>query len=177
MADALTLYLDDIDHLFNAPPFNLHSAYPRSISGMDSIIQYLQPSTRRQEKFDVIISLPAEQITPELPERVREVVHQYAAQKIDEMEHELAVLRWSGLRSLRVGLGILALFLALAALVTRFNTLPFWLTNLTSQALTIIGSVSLWHPAEALLFDWVPLARQKRIYSFIQTLAFEVKAR
>lgn len=177
MAEALTIYLDGIDHLFNAPSFDLHSAHPRSISGIDSIIQYLQPSTRRQEKFSVTIYLPAEQITPELPERVRGAVQQFTAQKIDAMEHELAVLHWSGLRSLRVGLGILALFLALAALVTRANSLPFWLTNLTSQALTIIGSVSLWHPAEALLFDWVPLARQKRIYRFIQTLAFEVKAR
>jgi hypothetical protein len=168
MAEALALYLDEIDHLFNAPPFDLHSAHPRSISGIDSIIQHLQPSTRRQEKFTVIIYLPAEQIAPELTEQVRGAMQQFTAQKIDAMEHELAVLR--------VGLGILALFLALAALVTRANSLPFWLTNLTSQALTIIGSVSLWHPAEAILFDWVPLARQKRIYQFIATLDFEVKA-
>lgn len=176
MAEALALYLEEIDHLFNAPTFDLHSEYPRSVSGMDSIIQHLQPSTRRQEKFSVTIYLPAEQMSPELPERVRGAVQQFAAQKIDAMEHELAVLRWNGLRSLRVGLGILALFLALAALVTRANMLPFWLTNLTSQALTIIGSVSLWHPAEVLLFDWVPLARQKRIYQFIAGLEIEVKA-
>ena len=83
MAEPLTLYLDDIHHLFNAPEFDLFSAQPRKVSGIDSIIEHVK-LVRHEAPFEVTIILPAAQITPELPEQVRWAVKQFSEQKIIE---------------------------------------------------------------------------------------------
>jgi hypothetical protein len=175
MAEPLALYLNSIHELFNAPEFDPFSPHPRSISGMDSIIEHVKPAFHEQP-FAVTIFLPAAQITAELPEQVQWAVQQFSEQKISTMNHELESLRWRGVRALRSGLGILGLFLLLAALAGQAAFLPPWLSTLLSEALTIIGSVSLWHPAEMLLFDWSPYWHAKRVYRLIAALHIEIKA-
>lgn len=61
-----------------------------------------------------------------------------------------------------LGLAILALFLALAALV-ELSFEPSAVRNAVEEGLTIIGWVAIWRPIEALLYDWWPLVIQRRI--------------
>jgi hypothetical protein len=66
-----------------------------------------------------------------------------------------------GQLTLAVGLVVLTVFLTLAEL-TRF--LPAsTLRQILREGLVITAWVAMWRPLEVLLYDWWPLARQRRI--------------
>lgn len=174
MTDEITLHMDDIRHLFNAPEFDPFSPNARSASGIDTIIESLKPRQLTRSLRAVVV-LPAPQVTPDLPDQVRAAVARFTQQKIDEMDHELASLRWRGLKALQSGLILLAVCLLLATLTDQAEFLPDRLRTFLGEGLTIVGWVSLWHPAETLLFDWWSPWREKRLYRFIKTMDFDVK--
>jgi len=171
----ITLYLDDIQHLFNAPGFDLSAAHPRTVSGIDTIFAHMRLHLK-QHDFKATLILPSEQITPDLAERVHAGLRIYARQKIEQADQELASRHILGTRSLLYGIGFLAVCLLIAVLAQQATFLPNWLSGLISNAFTIIGSVSLWHPAESFLFDWFPPTRDKLIYSRVEKMDIEIKA-
>jgi hypothetical protein len=176
MPHEITLHLNDVHHLFNAPEFDLFSPHPRSVSGIESIMQELKPMRLQTgDALHTSIVLPPEQITPDLPQQIRAAVARYTEQKIREMDGELASLRTRGFRALRTGMLFLGACLLLGALAERAEFLPHWLSSFLYNGFTIIGWVSLWHPAEAVLFDWAPYWLDKRLYRRIAAMEIEIK--
>ncbi len=74
-----------------------------------------------------------------------------------------------------IGLITLIVCLSLAQLIDSVKLVPR-ITNIASVSLMIIGWVAMWHPIEALLYDWVPIREQRQYFDKIASLGVEVVA-
>jgi hypothetical protein len=72
------------------------------------------------------------------------------------------------------GLVLLMLFLAIAALAETYLAAGPWTRALT-EGLTIVGWVAIWRPVEALLYDWWPLAAERRVQVRLLEAAISVR--
>jgi hypothetical protein len=162
----VNLHLADINHMFTAPEFDLESPHWIPSSGIDYAVSQLKP-TRLREPLRLTAFLPAEKVEPILVEKTRAMLRRYCQYRINAAHDELASLRWQGLKALQSGLILLAICLSLSALTGSAETLPETLRNLLSESFVIAGWVSMWHPAELLLYAWWPIWREIRIYQHI----------
>jgi hypothetical protein len=175
MTEPYILYLDDIEHLFVAPDFNWRSAHPRETSGIEAL--FLQLQLQSQPLPDkLLIYLPADQVTPELTQQVEAGINRYATMKIKNCSEALTLLRRRGLRGLLYGITFLIICGLIAYTATIVPGLPLWLSGFIYNGFSIIGWVSLWHPTEALLYDWFEPWRDRRLSRHMETMALEIKA-
>ena len=72
-------------------------------------------------------------------------------------------------------IGFITLFTCLS-LAQFISSLDYNLviTNIISTGLVIIGWVAMWHPIEALLYDWWPIREQRRYFDKIATTSIDV---
>lgn len=72
-----------------------------------------------------------------------------------------------------VGLVTLIICLSLAQFLDSIRIFPS-VTNVLSVSFVIIGWVAMWHPIEALLYDWWPIYEQRQYFDKIAKLDVEV---
>jgi hypothetical protein len=84
-------------------------------------------------------------------------------------------LRWQAIKATQTGLLVLTLALLGAAAADGAESLPDTLRSLISESLIIAGWVSMWHPAELILYAWWTPWRQIRIYERIQQMEVSVE--
>lgn len=101
---------------------------------------------------------------PEPPLPVEVIVHAVRS----HFEHEHARLGRQlrqhvrrGQLFLLVGLSVLVVFLSLAELTVLLSAVHA--RQILREGLVIIGWVAMWRPLEVLLYDWWPLAQQRRL--------------
>ncbi len=72
-------------------------------------------------------------------------------------------------------IGIVTLFLCMSAAqwVSTIPQVP-GITNIASMSFVIIGWVAMWHPIEALLYEWWPIREQRRYFDKISRLDVEI---
>ena len=73
-----------------------------------------------------------------------------------------------------IGLVTLIVCLSLANLIDSQKEFPR-VTSIASVSLIIIGWVAMWHPIEALLYDWWPIREQRQYFDKIASLEVEVR--
>lgn len=95
-------------------------------------------------------------------EEVPRAIGAFFAWRADRAAHELRQLRARGRRSLLVGLGFLALCLALGEGVVRTFSMGA-VTEVLQEGLIIGGWVALWRPLDTLLYEWWPIRRRERL--------------
>jgi hypothetical protein len=69
----------------------------------------------------------------------------------------------SGRKALLIGLLILSLCLFLAWYFT-YHVTQRPMTRLIQESFVILGWVSMWKPIEIFLYEWLPLARRRRLF-------------
>jgi len=74
---------------------------------------------------------------------------------------------------LLIGLVALTAFLTLAELTAGLREVPF--AHAVPEGLVIIGWVTMWRPLEGLLYDWWPLAQERRMMQRIASAVVEVR--
>jgi hypothetical protein len=158
------------------PDYDPFDATAREQSGMNELVEALKPTGLR-DPLHTVLTLPANQVDAALADRVREAVTRYCRARIAENRNELASLRWQGLKSLQTGVLFLGLCLFLSAAVDGAEVIPDSLRRLGSEGFLIAGWVSMWHPAELLLYAWWPYWRQIRVYQHIMNMEMSVLAR
>ncbi len=112
---------------------------------------------------------------PQLPDDVvLDAIREHLRYEFERAQARLAT-HWQRTRYLlAVGLSVLALFLALAEfLAKRLDDGP--LRQISREGLVITGWVAMWRPLEALLYDWWPLLRAKRL--LVQVLGANLELR
>jgi hypothetical protein len=72
-----------------------------------------------------------------------------------------------------IGLVALVACLSLAQFIDSLKISPR-LTSTASVSLIIIGWVAMWHPIEALLYDWWPIREQRQYFDKIAQLEIEI---
>jgi hypothetical protein len=163
----IRLSLNSIDELFEPPEGTPFSPAWLDRSGMDYIADVLK-TRRLPHRVRAVLRIGH---APEhSADDVQEAIARYAQAKIDEAKREIASQRWQALKSLQTGLGVLLLALLAAAGMDSAEFLPETLRSLIAESLLIAGWVSMWHPAELILYAWWTPWRQIRIYERLQQM-------
>lgn len=110
--------------------------------------------------------------TPIPTEVIREAVRVFFEGEISRLNRRLRQHLRTGQFALGGGLVILAVFLALAEM-TRFLG-EGTLRQILREGLVIIGWVAMWRPLDVLLYDWLPLSRERKLFARIAGAEIEV---
>ena len=108
-------------------------------------------------RFEIVV--PASDLSRE--GEVREALHQHFHNEVASLSEGIREILCNGWASARIG-GALALFLLLISeglLLLNERMLPEFL----SRGLVIVAWVALWHPAELLVYDHLPLRKQRKL--------------
>jgi hypothetical protein len=155
---AIRLRLRDLAQLFNSL-----DPSPFVDRDLDADAEEFITSWARELPAGRELELVIELAQPAPPERlagVEDAIRRYFATRADIKQLEFRQLMRRGRLSLAVGSIFLALCLFLVGLVTKSNLGEPG--AILAEGLTICGWVALWRPLEIYLFDWWPLAEERR---------------
>jgi hypothetical protein len=125
--------------------------------------------------LEILIHLPPEQAASEkAPELAAAVNGWFDGRAREERQAMLALFRDG-----RIGLlfGFVALAFCLFLSWTIGQRFEGAFPRTLQESLVIIGWVVIWRPAEIFLYDWLPIARRKRLYQRLAEARVAIRAR
>jgi hypothetical protein len=121
----------------------------------------------------VEVSRPTPLRDPGTP--VQEAVHVFFARRAETAGRELRALLRRGRTSLVIGLVFLTVCVLAGDLAaTRMN--DGRLADVLREGLTVAGWVAMWRPMEIFLYNWWPLASDRRLYARLSDMPVQVQA-
>ena len=106
---------------------------------------------------------------------VQEAVHVFFARRAETAGRELRALLRRGRTSLVIGLVFLTACVLTADFVgTRLH--DGHLAGVLREGLTVAGWVAMWRPMEIFLYNWWPLASDRRLYTRLSRMPVDVTA-
>lgn len=165
--DDITLRLDRVERLFQPTPFDWEHPQLPAGPAIESVVENFRSKRLPSDATRFVIKLTSQPVTPMLQADCANALREFCRQQAEASRQAVRNFRRAGWLSLRVGMTLLAPALALSAMFDHFQPLPAVFNRLFSEGFLIIGWVVLWHPIEALLYDWVAPHRTARIYERI----------
>ena len=172
-----TMTVDDLHHLFDAPPADPLDGIFGDQSGFDLLLQQLKREKLPREPLRWTIVAPAEQAGPEMQDRVRAAVKACAATRMRALEVDRLLHRRELKQALRVGGLFLVVCLILSAVVDQLSGMPPFVQTLLRESLLIAGWVGLWHPLDLLLYAWWPLRYRRALLTYVAAAEVRLVAR
>lgn len=151
-------------------PFRERDLDPQFVTYVLSMIEEFPIRTKMKMR---IISSDSQDINSENILVIKEAIRSYFLYEANLARSKLRKrLRTARFFSM---IGIFSLFvsLSLAQLINSIKLFPS-ITEIVSVGLVIIGWVAMWHPIEALLYDWWPIREQRLYFEKIARLEVEV---
>jgi hypothetical protein len=177
----IVIRLDSIDQLFNAPDMNPFSEEEVDVLGEPALLRavrrLLSHHIRNWEGMQLVLELPADQITPGLEQQTEQALRRYSAAKIEDNH---LTIRLGRNRSL-IGLGmvtvisIVVIGLAYLLFSTIWAGAADGVKTLVAASISVFVWVILWDPMEKLLFDWVAPHMENTILRRIPTLDIVIR--
>lgn len=178
---SVTLPLQRIDELFNAPdanPFSTHEVEILGESGMDCIkkrVARILP--RRPDSLSVTLQLPPEEITPGLAERTSHAIQRYCSDRIANNRLQRGLVMQRSRRQFTgaiLGTAVALLVMALLA-INPLGLLPDVLRGilavLSAFAIAVLVFDGLW----SLVFDWVPFVQDNTVYTILMGMELAIE--
>lgn len=103
---------------------------------------------------------------------LREAVHRFFAGRAVATRRRLRRLFRVGRTSLGIGLSVLAIFTAVAQLVTQPASGGFG--RIVHESLSIGGWVAMWRPLDVFLYDWWPIRAEARLFDRLAVMPVRV---
>lgn len=159
---SIELQVTSLDQLFNSlDPF------PFRERDLDkSAEEYIVSWARELPSFaaiDIVIHLPAVETKHWHEQEVKDAFRHYFDYRAEIVGRAFRELFRIGRRSLAIGVVVLLASVGLSEFTQRsFGHQGF--AAIFSEGLIILGWVANWRPLEILLYDWWPIARQRRLY-------------
>jgi hypothetical protein len=142
----------------------------RSESGADEIVNELLGRSRVQRRARIVVTLPAEQITPGIAETLHAALRRYCEARLARVQRETEVTWRQGLRSLGSGSILFLVGLLLSTGFLEPDVPQFWQDLLGNGVFLVIGWVGLWYPLDLLFFARQPLKREAQIVQAISRM-------
>ena len=101
-------------------------------------------------------------------------IHQHFVRKVGLASRELQALLRRGWISLAIGLAFLIALLGASEIVTLRLSAGAFVTVLR-ESLVIGGWVAMWRPLEIFLYDWWPIAGQRRTYAVLSRVPIRIQ--
>jgi hypothetical protein len=125
--------------------------------------------------FQIIVHLPEGEAQKARERGLQSAIGNYFEYRAGMLERDLRDLFRTGRRSLAIGVGVLAVCIALSQIVRA--ALPQWaLGGLLSEGIIIFGWVANWRPAEILLYDVWAVRRRLDLYRRLAEARVELKS-
>ena len=147
----------------------------RSESGADEIVNELLGRSRVQRRARIVVTLPAEQITPRTAETMHAALRRYCEARLARVQRETEVAWRQGLRSLGSGSILFLVGLLLSTGFLEPDIPQFWQDLLGNGVFLVIGWVGLWYPLDLLFFARQPLKREAQIVQAISQMPLSVQ--
>lgn len=104
---------------------------------------------------------------------LKDAIHEYFSQRAAGARRSLRELFSRGRTSLGIGLGFLALSIAISdALGTYFQ--GSGLAEILRESFLIGGWVAMWRPLEVFLYDWWPIRADSRLYDRLAAMPVRI---
>lgn len=128
----------------------------------------------RETPCRIVVHVP--QAHAERPEagHVDDAMTAHFSKSAESITRDLHELFRIGRTSLLIGLAALAVCTVGASVVSTMASAP--LDSFISEGLIIVGWVANWRPIEIFLYEWWPLAQQRRLRQRIAAAKVEVRA-
>lgn len=105
---------------------------------------------------------------------IETAIHQHFARKVGLASRELRTLLGRGWISLAIGLAFLVALLGLSEYAAS-RLPPGAFVDVLRESLVIGGWVAMWRPLEIFLYDWWPIAGQRRTYRVLSRLPIAIQ--
>lgn len=148
--------------LFELPSTDLFSEYRNWLTGVEQAISELKAFSLRTREVVLRISLPADEITPDLADAMRRGLTRYCAGRGRYNRNEVRAMRHDGFNALFIGLLLLALGLLGSDLFTRDTENELAQTFLGNGIFLVLAWVGLWYPLDTLVFAARPYQREDK---------------
>jgi hypothetical protein len=122
----------------------------------------------------LLVHLPRHEAAAATAGGLPEAVHNYFRYREQQLRLDILRMLRFGLVSFLIGVAFLALCLGLRGWLLSGQ--PRADRGGIAEGLLILGWVALWRPTEALLYDWWPLLRQRRLMRRLADIPVEVHA-
>ena len=168
--ETIDLYLTDINNFFQARQIDPFLGENIGESGIDQLIDTMNASSRPEMKIRTIaVHLPEPMIGTAQAARLPAAVTNYCDAQIRMAAQKKREVFLEGRKALWIGLVFWGICLALSVVLEGlFAGSPF--ARLFGEGFIIAGWVCLWHPAELLLYEWRPFAREMKRYQQIKSM-------
>lgn len=181
-SEPIRLAVATVANLFNAPDVDPYSQRETDIlgeAGIDRLLLQLQLHPRRKPAEEtLVVTLPADQITPDLQAKLTGAILRYCTTHIEDNRLQIRLSRMQH----TVGMGLvllislIAIAIAFFLISTLFAGAPQVVQGMIYASTSVFVWVILWDPLEALLFDWAMPARQNRALERLMAMKIEVEA-
>lgn len=173
----ITLHLQQIQHLFQAPELDPFTGQDHSLSGLEQILNELEPQPSSHQVHTTILLSQADfpENLSQLEQTCQTMLQKYCDRKIHQISNEMLASRQQGWTVLKIGLFFLTICLLISTFFSKLDSLPEFLQRLLSEGFLIAGWVGLWYPIELLLYDWWPYWREKQLYQQIRAMELDIK--
>ena len=177
---SFTFELNSISDFLRAPkpsdPFSENEMLYTGESAVERMKRQLRPGPL-PPTLHITLLLPANQITPDLPQKVRSALDRFCLSIIQDNQNEQRLKRFKGLRASIQGLIFLAVCLFISALFAShfLSFIPPFLDGVFSEGFNIIGWIALWHPVEGFLYDNAPLKHENDLLHLLQRASIVIQ--
>jgi hypothetical protein len=164
----ISLSLSSPEEMFVLAPADLFSEYRNFMTGLEYCISVLR-SGRSRGPVRIEMSLPPDQISEGLDQRVRRTLNRYCEFRISYNQRERRAVRLDGLFSLMIGLPLVVLGFVLVIVKSS-------IVGATGNANLVVDSggwvlvwVGLWFPLDTLLFTPLAYGRENSVLKRLRT--------
>ncbi len=165
------LYLSRLAYFFETPLLDPFAGDSIDESGIDQLLDTMKARPRGAPHLKrIVLHLPPDEITPDLPQRLKAAIATYCGVQERLSQQKVRDIRLQGRRALFIGFVVWALCLLFSTLSESVFSRYSLQGRLLGEGFLIAGWVSLWRPAELLLYDWWPFAHEAKLYARINAM-------
>ena len=176
VGEDIIVALDRPAELLSVEPKAMLERNARIEPGVDEIVNELLGRSNVQRRARIVVTLPAEQITPGIAETLHAALRRYCEARLARVQRETEVVWRQGIRSLGSGSILFLVGLLLSAGFLDPDVPQFWQNLLGNGVFLVIGWVGLWYPLDLLFFARQPLKREVRIIKAISQMPLLVQS-
>ena len=164
----ISLSLSSPEEMFVLAPADLFSEYRNFMTGLEYCISVLR-SGRSRGPVRIEMSLPPDQISEGLDQRVRRTLNRYCEFRISYNKRERRAVRLDGLFSLMIGIPLVVL--GFVVVIVKSS-----IVGATGNANLVVDSggwvlvwIGLWFPLDTLIFTPLAYGRENRVLERLRT--------
>lgn len=150
--------IEQLYHTLDPHPF--HERYLG-----DDAEEYIADEARylpKKEPFRIVFHMPSEAAAAARAQNLPATVKHFFDERSDDFAHELRKLFREGRRHAVVGLAVLFVCVLLGTVIIPAAGIDR--INFLGESLIILGWVANWKPMEIFLYEWQPIAADRRLY-------------